>query len=126
MPLTTASEARRIGTAPFKPAQVTNSRSLRSSFDGSRSGVTTSGRIDEAEQHGENEPLPPDVSREDEAEVDREPEGDEDGELAEVGERREEVPHLDSAGKLRVADHDPCHEDGQEARAVPDGGDRRR
>ena len=51
--------------------------------------MTTSGRTTKPSSDGENEPLPPDRSREDEPEVDREPESDEDGELAEVCERRD-------------------------------------
>ena len=33
------------------------------------------------------------------------------------------MPHLDPAWELRVADHDPCDEDGKEARAVRHGGE---
>ena len=123
MPPTTASEASRIGTAPLRPHHITNSRSPRDSCDGSSSGVTTSGRITNPSSDGKHEPAPPEPSREDEAEVDRQPERDEDGELPEVGERRMEVPNLDPAREVGVADQDPGDEDGEEARAVGDGGD---
>ena len=58
---------------------------------GRSSGVDDERPDHEAEQDGEHEPLPPERAREDEAEVDRQAERDEDGELAEVGERRVEV-----------------------------------
>ena len=122
---TTASEASRIGTAPLRPAQVTKSRSPRRSRDGQEQRRDDERPHDEAEDDARARGPPTRRrARQDVAEVDRQPERDEDGELAEARRARDwKRSHLALVGSSRVADHDPGDEDGEEARAVRDGGD---
>ena len=77
---------------------------------------------DERKDHGEHDPLDPGLG----SEIrfgDRQPEGDEHGDLGQDADRRQEALDLALAQYRGVAEQHPRHEDGQEARATGDGGD---
>ena len=122
MPRPSANAASRIGTAPLRPPQTTKARSPWRSRAGSSSGQTTTGRTTSASSRREQQAVEPDVAAE-RRDRDRQPERDEDDDLGERRERLVEDLDLGLERRADVADEQAGDEDGEEARAVGDGGD---